>query len=63
MTSITILSLILGSATSFVGLMLALRSFVNATQRKAVEEAKEKDTLKDLIKRVEKLEAKERNRE
>jgi hypothetical protein len=63
MTSITILSLILGSATSFVGLMLALRSFINATQRKAVEEAKEKDTLKDLIQRVEKLEAKERNRE
>lgn len=63
MTTITILSLILGSATSFVGLMLAVRSFISHSQKKAISDADEKRILKDLIKRVEQLEEKDRRRD
>jgi hypothetical protein len=59
MTDITILSLILGSATSFVGLMFAIRSFVTHSQQKAVDQAADKRTLAELLDRVKKLEEKE----
>lgn len=56
MTDVTILSLLLGSATSFVGLVFAVMSFIRHSQKKAVEEDQEKRAITDLVKRVEKLE-------
>lgn len=56
MDTATILSLILGSATSLVGLMLAVRSFITNSQKKAVRADVEARTLADLVQRVEKLE-------
>jgi len=58
MTDVTVLSLILGSATSFVGLMLAVRSFITHSQKKAVADAQEKRDIQELKERVDKLEKK-----
>jgi|HubBroStandDraft_5_1064220.scaffolds.fasta_scaffold606012_2 hypothetical protein len=56
MTDITILSLILGSATSFVGLVFAVMSFIKHGQKKAIQEDQEKRAITDLQERVKRLE-------